>query len=89
MEVQSQMNAPAVTNVTARPSATSVSRLKRDALVLEDSRALEAALARTPESRPEEVERARRLIGQVRWPPDEIIRRLSELLGIHLESSPE
>jgi hypothetical protein len=89
MEVQSQMNTPAVTGVTARPPATTVSKLKRDALVLENSRALEAALAQTPESRLEEVARARHLIGQVRWPPDEMIRRIAELLGIHIESPSE
>lgn len=54
-----------------------------DEVSLEQSAALLTALADTPDVRPEEVERAKQLIGDVRWPPEETIRRIAELLAIN------
>lgn len=48
------------------------------------SAAVEQALQKTPEIRTEAVDRARALAGQVNYPPPETIRRLSNLLAMHL-----
>lgn len=76
---------PANAMVASRPSAPPTARTPTritDLVALKDSTALQVALAETPELRPEEVERAQRLVGDVRWPPDEITRRIAELLAI-------
>jgi hypothetical protein len=46
--------------------------------------ALAQALARLPDTRSEAVEKAQKLAGLVKYPPDEIIHRIATLLAIHL-----
>ena len=52
----------------------------RDRLSTEQSTSLSAALARTPEIRPEVVERGRALAADPSYPSKEIINRLSDLI---------
>lgn len=55
-----------------------------DSVNFSEAGALGEALRAEPETRPEVVERARKLIGQVNWPPDEAIQQLAELLAIRM-----
>lgn len=52
----------------------------RDRLSTDQSKALSVALARTPEIRPEVVERGRALAADASYPSPEIVARLSELI---------
>lgn len=52
----------------------------------EQTQALEQKLARTPDTRPEEVERARSLISDVQYPPEEMMNRLASLLAMHIKN---
>ncbi len=45
---------------------------------------LERALQDTPKLRPEKVERARELVADVKYPPDEMLDRIANLLAIHV-----
>ena len=57
-----------------------------DGVSFQDSAVLESALDKLPETRAEAVERARNLIGNVHYPPEETIRKISHLLAIQLDS---
>jgi hypothetical protein len=48
------------------------------------SAAVEQALQKSPEIRTDAVDRARSLVGNINYPPPETIRRLSNLLAMHL-----
>ncbi len=50
----------------------------------EAAAAVDSALERTPDVRPEVVERARRLVESPHYPPPETIRRIANLLALHL-----
>jgi hypothetical protein len=50
--------------------------------------ALSQAMAQIPDSRPETVHRARQLVGSVKYPPEQTIDRISNLLAIHLAEIP-
>jgi hypothetical protein len=50
---------------------------------------LEKSLHDTPDSRPEAVEKARQLINDVQYPPQETIKKISHLLAIKLKSDSE
>lgn len=49
--------------------------------------ALEKALERAPDVRPEKVEKARQEVGQVDYPPKETIQRISQLLALNWDTS--
>jgi hypothetical protein len=66
-----------------RPAA---SKAGADDVSFQDSAVLETALEKLPETRAEAVERARNLIGDVHYPPEETIRKISHLLAIQLDS---
>lgn len=53
----------------------------------ERSQSVERALAETPEVRPEKVERARVYAADVKYPPDEVLERLSHLLALKMKGS--
>lgn len=48
------------------------------------SAAVEQALQKSPNVRTDAVERAKALVGNISYPPPETIRRLSNLLAMHL-----
>lgn len=58
-----------------------------DEVNLEDSVAVDRALRETPDIRPEVIERAKTLVGDPTYPPQEAIRSLSHLLAMHLPPS--
>jgi hypothetical protein len=49
-----------------------------------ESQALNLALADVPDLRVDVVERARLLIGQADYPPQEMLRQLANLFAMHL-----
>ena len=52
----------------------------------EQTRALEQKLSTLSASRPEQVERARSLIADVQYPPNEMMNRIASLLALHLKN---
>lgn len=52
-----------------------------------ESQALNLALADVPDLRVEAVEKARQLVGQVDYPPQETIQKLANLFAIHFSNS--
>lgn len=69
----------AINGASVSPHARSLA-MGRDRLSTEQSTSLSAALARTPEIRPEVVERGRALAADPSYPSKEIINRLSDLI---------
>jgi hypothetical protein len=55
---------------------------------MENARALQTALQETPASRPEVVDRASALVGNVNYPPPETIQKISNLLALGLYQDP-
>lgn len=53
----------------------------------ERARSVGRALAEAPEVRPEKVEEARVYAADVKYPPDEVLDRLSHLLALKLRNS--
>jgi hypothetical protein len=51
--------------------------------------ALDQAMQATPAVRPEAVERAKKLIAEIRYPGDETIRGIASLLALKIEPSKE
>jgi hypothetical protein len=64
-------------------------KVVRDEVALENSRALTTALHNTPESRQDVVRRATELVGNAAYPPPETIRMISHLLAIQMETESE
>jgi hypothetical protein len=58
-----------------------------DGVELNHARALEQALARLPDVRPEAVARGEQLVSSSSYPPPEIIRRISSLLALNMSKS--
>ena len=52
----------------------------------ERAQALEQSLRDAPQVRPEVVERAKALVNDIQYPPDEMLDRLSTLLALHVKS---
>jgi len=52
----------------------------------ERTQALEQSLRDAPQVRPEVVDRARALVADVKYPPDEVLDRISALLALHVKS---
>ncbi len=56
-------------------------RVDQDKAVFDQSRNLNQALSASPEVRGAEVARAQELIASVKYPPDEVIRGIAQLLA--------
>ncbi|MDW8380865.1 MAG: hypothetical protein RMN51_01970 [Verrucomicrobiota bacterium] len=70
-------------SVTRRPPPTAAS----DALSIERAQSVRRALAEAPAVRPEKVEQARAYAADVKYPPEEVLERLSHLLALKLKGS--
>jgi hypothetical protein len=53
------------------------------------SEELNEALQKEKEVRAEQVERAVNLVGQVKWPPTETVRRIASLLAMNIRHAAE
>lgn len=61
-------------------------RTPADSTRFHQAEQLSQALRAAPDARPEAVERAEHLIGDVNYPPRETIQRLATLMAMHLDS---
>lgn len=71
---------PSVTRKSPAPSAAA------DAPTFERARSIGRALAEAPEVRPEKAERARAYAADVKYPPEEVLERLSHLLALKIRN---
>jgi hypothetical protein len=51
----------------------------------EQAQSLERSVKNLPLVRPEEVERARALVADVQYPPNEMLDRIANLLALHMQ----
>jgi len=79
-------NLDATGTAFVRKPDASAAKAVQDEVAFENSRALTAALHKTPESREDVVRRATELVGDVNYPPPETIRMISHLLAIQMQS---
>lgn len=89
MEVSPNLNAGSVNRA---PSSQPVGqRTKPEAVgtAFANAEALDEALRSTPDTRPEVVARAKKLVEDVNYPPRETINKIANLLAIHFTSGPE
>ena len=56
-----------------------------EAASFEQTRALEQKLSQVPDSRPDQVDRARALVADVQYPPQEMMNRIASLLALHIK----
>lgn len=78
---------------SARPAATGASQsvVRREGAApapaeasFERAASLEKSLKEIPLVRPEKVERARSLVMDVKYPPEETLNRIANLLALHM-----
>lgn len=78
---------------TARPAATAASQTVarretapsvREGEPFERAAALEKALKEIPLVRPEKVARGRSLVADIKYPPEETLDRIANLLALHI-----
>ena len=85
MRVNSNSQASAVPATSAR-TVDQQPRLEQDKVALNTTESINTALQQTPEVRSEKVAEARALIQTGSYPPEAIIRKLSALLAISINS---
>ena len=71
----------------SRPDAEQHFRMPEQALSLpafDAAQSLERSVKDLPLVRPEEVARARALVADVKYPPDEMMSRIASLLAMHI-----
>lgn len=85
MEINTSISAGVVNGAMASRRAA-VLKPRSDRVTFDDSVALNSSLENVPDTRAAAVQRARDLIGDVAYPPEETIRKLSHLLAIKLDS---
>lgn len=76
-----------VPTVGNSPLAPAKPQGEQGAVDFKATEALNKALERTPDVRPEKVEKARQDVGQVEYPPRETIQRLAQLLALNWDRS--
>ena len=85
MRVNPHSETPISTGITNR-APVQEPRLEQDKVMLDTSEKLSQALQATPEVRADQVERAKSLLQDASYPPEILVRKLSALLAIHMES---
>jgi hypothetical protein len=86
MEVKLNTNVGAVSLRPTSPSKSRGASEAGDSASFDQSADLNQSLQATPQARPEAVDRAQKLIGDVNYPPRETIRRIATLLAMHLDN---
>lgn len=84
MEINPNFSLGPIGRVHRVPAGSRESKVARDVVSLAGAEALNRSLQAAPDSRAEEVARAKDLIGQVDYPPRQTIQRISALLAINL-----
>ncbi len=62
---------------------------KGDRVQFDQTASLEKALKETPDVRPDVIDRAKDLVANPNYPPPEVIKRISNLLAIHVQEESE
>ncbi len=73
---------PAAQQSVARPDASSAPQTDAS---FTHSQALSDSLKEIPLVRPEKVERARKLLADVKYPPTDVLDRISNLLALNIK----
>lgn len=87
MDIKLNPHVETVAKVATGPARPREASARTDDVVLDQSRALEARLASTPDIRADVVERAKGLIADSHYPPAETIRKIANLLAINFETA--
>ena len=88
MEINTKMNAGGVNSITpTRQRTTAASQPAQPGASFDSSHALEAALNRTPDVRPEAIDRARELINDPSYPSADTIKKLAGFFAAKLQSN--
>lgn len=82
MQVNPSSNSGAVDGMNEAATVRR-SRPESDGASFADSEALNRALQRTPDVRADEVSRAKGLVDDAKYPPEEGVKRIANLLAIH------
>lgn len=86
MEINTNLSANGVNGAAIPQRTTPATNMLSDRVSLTNSSALEQALANSPASRPEMVERAKSLIADPNYPPAEVLSAVSRLFASALTS---
>lgn len=87
MQIDPNLSVGAVARTASQlPQAMAKAKVEQDQAVFGQSEALSQELKDTPAVRSNEVDRAMVLIGQVEYPPPQVIRRISSLLAMNLQA---
>lgn len=87
MEIRPNANVGPVEQPTSPRAARETPRAGQDTASLSGAEALATALQRVATVRPEAVDRAAGLIGDVQYPPLTTIRALAHLLAVRFDSA--
>jgi hypothetical protein len=89
MQVNPNYNMAAVPNVGVKPAGVRGSEPAREDTSFTETTALNQALGSVPDSRQDQVERARQLIDDVNYPPPEGINKIAHLLALNFAAESE
>lgn len=87
MEIKPNNHIEPATRIAPTPARPRAAGGDTDSAAFEQAQALDQALQTTPTVRPEIVARARQLISNVKYPPDETIRQIAALLAMNLDGT--
>lgn len=82
MEIKANKNVDVASRVTVNQTRPRPASVGLDTATFARAGALEQALQETPVARPEAVNRARELIGDVKYPPADAINGIATLLAL-------
>lgn len=88
MHISPNHSSGPVSRIWTRTPAAAPGAPDADSTHFDGTAALNHALADTPDVRADQVERARRLIGTVAYPPTETIQRIASLLATNFAAPP-
>jgi hypothetical protein len=89
MEVNNNINIDTAQWVKVNQARQRASQSGADTTSFYRVEALDQAMKATPAVRPEAVERAKKLIAEIRYPGDETIRGIASLLALKIEPTKE
>lgn len=87
MEIKANNNIDPIARAMANPVKAATPKTATDAAAFEHANSLEQALRSSPDARPEVVARAKELIGDVTYPPQETIQQIATLIAANTSST--
>ena len=89
MEIKWNSNIDPVVRAGPSPIKARAPQAGTDSVAFDQVEVLDQALRATAAGRPEMIGRARQLIGNVKYPPEETIQRIATLLAMSLDDDTE